>query len=313
MHRGALAVALACSCSTAKPTPIPAQAYERGTGVPRDYRKAAAIYAEQCADGCGELAACRSLFDFAVSGRGFVPHVAQVATLAQMCRRNDVLGCAIGELLLGATDHKPFATCADGDRSACDVELMSAYFDGLGMSFEEPPREAEVTARLAHHMTNTASKLCRGGMTKACIDMVQHETYGCEHDCIETVSAERRARGIDPAPLQFAWERVNDACRDGDADACDLIPGRELPPRALCEAGDYRRCAELAAHGDAYAGKIACDDGVGTSCVPPRSGPATAVTVVDAVKDLRKRCDAHEEAACTTLNALRTPPACAAK
>ena len=196
---------------------------------------------------------------------------------------------------------------------------MLAYFDGLGGPVEEPMPEQEVVAMLEHRMNNAASELCHRGMTKACREMVEHETLTCSLDasigqCIEDVSADRRARGIDPAPLVYAWERVQQVCREGDADACALVPGHELSPQALCNAGDYLSCAELGARGDTHAGKIACESGIGTSCMPPRAGDGTAVAVVDAVKQLHGRCDTHGDAeACRVLAALRSPPPCPSK
>ena len=82
-------------------------------------------------------------------------------------------------------------------------------------------------------MNKAASQLCRRGLVKACQEMVAHETLTCRlqasvRSCIADVSADRRARDIDPAPLVYASERVQQACRDGDAEACTLVPGHEL-------------------------------------------------------------------------------------
>lgn len=324
----AVAVALVGSCGNratqeASPVSMSPQAYESGSGVARDYRKAAAVYREQCADGCGDLAACRSLFDLAIDSRGIVPRVEHVATLTRMCKRGDSLGCSIASLLgvVDSSTAQPATNtgerCAAGDASACEVELSMAYDEGIGAPFEEPETEQELATKLEARMNNAASQLCRRGMVKACNEMVEHETFACRlesppRNCIADVTADRRARGIDPAPLAYAWERVQQACHDGDADACALVPGHELSAKDLCNAGDYGSCAELATRGDTQAGKIACEAGVGTSCTPPRAGEGTVAAVIDAVKQLDIRCEADRDTeACRQLAALRSPPACA--
>src|SRR5215510_915772 len=74
----------------AAPSAVEPQAYVLGDGVARDYRRAAALYAERCADGCGDLAACRSLYQLVVDSRGMVPRLAHAGVLMRMCWRRDV-------------------------------------------------------------------------------------------------------------------------------------------------------------------------------------------------------------------------------
>ena len=325
-----IALAVACrggskpadpvSTGPAAPAAVEPQAYVLGSGVARDYRRAAALYAERCADGCGDLAACRSLYELVVDSRGMVPRLEHVGVLMRMCRRGDVLGCALASLM-GVADKDAVGPdrlpgdCALGDASACHVELMFAYVDGTG-AFDEPVPPEVRHARLERRMDNAASKQCRRGIARACRIMVENETWYCrEHmpgtDCVAEVSAARRAERIDPAPLDFAWKQVQASCSAGDADACALIPGRAILPRVLCDAGDYVRCAELGEHGDAHAAELACKAGIGARCTPPGPASGTAGAVVDTVKRLAGDCDTrHDATACKTLAAMRSPSAC---
>jgi hypothetical protein len=55
------------------------------------------------------------------------------------------------------------------------------------------------------------------------------------------------------------------ACDDHDADACSHLPGREISPTELCDAGDYELCERL---GDAHAKEVACKGGISEGCAP---------------------------------------------
>lgn len=307
---------VACGSGSDTPPPTPASPDTFLVGNARDYRRAATAYAAKCADGCGDLAACRSLFDLEVRSRGIAPKLADFSALVRMCARDDMQACSIVSivgLVHSETDvGHPEKRCADGDASACRMELGLAYFGGLSPT-EGKVDEAAATAQLERQMTNSASTLCKGGMIDACKSMVEHELSPCldRADCITTVSEARRARKIDPAPLMFAWERVQQACGAGDADACELVPGKHIAPKSLCDAGDFVRCAELGKKGDASAAKVACDAGLGASCVPPRDAGGTAESVVTELQHLRERClEKHEPDACDAFKAIGSPPAC---
>src|SRR5262245_30809382 len=90
---GSVAALAACYGATPAPTrsspaaPVrapldEARAYERGAGIPRDYRRAAEIYARECKEGTGDRVACRRWL-FAISvARGAKKDLPQLREIA---------------------------------------------------------------------------------------------------------------------------------------------------------------------------------------------------------------------------------------
>src|SRR5215208_5677322 len=113
------------------PTLEQARAFERGAGVPRDYRRAAAIYDRVCADGRGSVEACHELVDAIQDGRGVTSDRRRVAILeAALCQRGDATACVVSaireelgggsaESKLEAASERVQQACAKQDGRAC--------------------------------------------------------------------------------------------------------------------------------------------------------------------------------------------------
>lgn len=257
----AAAAVASCGSPARRPvenTPAPTvdpRDYELGLGVPRDYRRAVAIYDERCAAGCGDLAACRRAFDLVHVGRGRMPTTDDVGTLMRMCDRGDAIGCGAMAVIGLATGHSdivaapaPVPDCDAGDQSACEAELWS--FDATFGPYDEPGATAERDerdrTRAEQRLTGTLSRLCRHDMLAACLKIVDDELGYCtEPTCVADRSAQLVKWGLDPAPLHTAWFATTSACGRGDADACARVPDHAIDPHVLCAAGDYDACAGL--------------------------------------------------------------------
>jgi hypothetical protein len=294
--------------------------FERGRGVPRDYRKAVAVYREACQDGCGELASCQRLFKLAAVDRGIVIEGRAMATLAtRLCDRHDMNGC-IATLLMGVRDEtaikKPepeegIEACEAGDLGACQLIEFSAGFNFGGSStVEERAHRAE-------------EKACQLGDLDGCIERMRREQLDCGDQeasaCIEAKLAMLRTGWGTSAEDQRAFDEMAGelraiahttitACTDGDADACRAIH-RDIPRAQLCDAGDYDACRELAEGGDDHARQLACAAGIEVGCavkLPPRVGPRD---YAQSLLFLRQQCTQTKNQQACDLLAKETAPA----
>src|SRR4051794_26626593 len=249
-----------------------ARAFELGTSGTRDYRRAAMIYDELCADGCGDHEACRELIDLAVHERGTVMTPARVAIPARLCDRGDQVACWFASLF-GVRDPSAFTAdlatlCTAGDRKACEGSVEFDFGD-VGTVGDVLARPRPLAA-------------CDAGAADGCASLfAELWPYCSAHDtapgtaCVEKRAAEWKATGGDPTPLLVAWQQVQALCARGDAKACDWVPGKELDELALCTAGDYFRCQSLANRGEDRARPVACAGGITELCTPPRARPST--------------------------------------
>src|SRR5262245_59608814 len=141
--------------ATAKGSPIErAQAYERGAGVPRDYREAARIYEAACADGKGDLEACHRFLDRLNRGRGVaVDHGRMVVIGEAMCRRRAAYGCLnaafgrapdglqVPEGLAETQALAPVRGCEKGDALACDAAFLILLLSSTSPSDDRERRD----------------------------------------------------------------------------------------------------------------------------------------------------------------------------
>lgn len=198
-----------------------ADRYERGDGVPRDFRKAADILAHSCAEGRGVPSACRRLAFARARGRGVAVDQSVAPLLTAACERGDWLACG-GPI--GFDEGKARTACSAGSAEAClAVASLSGYSES-GSAQEE--RWAYIEAA------------CRADVLEGCIAIAR--------------------TGLDDGDAldDLARERLTSACGRGDVDACEAV-GTPLDPRALCAAGDFAACA---AAGDPATLKTACDN-----------------------------------------------------
>ncbi|HEY1552498.1 MAG TPA: substrate-binding domain-containing protein [Kofleriaceae bacterium] len=259
--RAAVALALvACSGSPArvvapKPAPPPLE-QARGFELPphRDYARAAAIYSDACRDGQGDLLACRKLLAAILHARGTEFDDHRLERIADaMCGNHDLYGCVALSYALDAPRDAPLRTeaerarsdpgpaCEHGDAAACDVVLE---LQGPNMAGAVRHREA--------------SSACNAGVLRGCAELIADVTACAPNNaarCTLGLEVAWRA-GTKHAEID-ALARVRAACDRGDADACALLPGRELAPAELCAAHDYTACAAAACAGDASADAIA--------------------------------------------------------
>lgn len=274
---GACALLAACWSPSPPAAPAPvaapkrslieeARALERGAGVPRDYRRAAAIYERLCDGGGGSLEACRALEGALRDGRGLAVDRERLAVLdAALCERGDAAACVVSSFhgaisegteaaadKLGAALERARQACEKQDGRACQIAAELRGGDG---STAESDRMAKYGAA------------CRAGLFEGC-EKLAYEVGMCgepEVDdpaaCEARLLAEWRKESFN-ADRVDAYERMQRGCAAGDASACEGIPSRQLPRKALCAAHDYGACAELGCVGDDAAEKLAIDHGV---------------------------------------------------
>lgn len=278
-----------------------ARALELGTGGTRDYRRAAQLYDELCAAGCGDADACRELVALALNERGTVMTPARLVIPARLCDRGDQVACWVASLF-GVRDPSTFkgeltALCAAGDRKACDASVV---FD-IGDVGDVLARPRPLAA-------------CNGGSASGCASLFSGLWAYClardiapGRACVDLRATEWRTAGGDPAPLLASWAQVQALCARGEAEACDSVPGRELDESARCDAGDFARCESLANQGDDRAARVACAGGITERCTPPRPRPSTGGAEALATRD---RCAKGDVAACQAAMARTQIPAC---
>jgi TPR repeat protein len=322
----ALLAAVACAACGSTPPPAPAHHapapvaqvergldFERGRGVPRDYRKAVEIYRAACHDGCGELASCQRLFRLASGDRGIVmPGKELLALVSRLCDRHDMNAC-VAAVLIGARGDdviphvddkdKQVEQCEAGDLAACQLTMFAASFNFGGSSTVE---EREQRA---------AEKACTLGDPDGCNSVAEHWRNECEGKdlvtCLDALGAEDGgALAKEYAETRDIVKRAITACTDGDVDACDAV-GKELPPAQLCDAGDFDACRKLAEAGDAHAKELACAAGLDAKCdvKVPRQPDARAIA--GELQFLRGHCEKqHEQEMCAELAQLTAVPRC---
>jgi hypothetical protein len=310
----AAVVVAAVSCS---PSPLPIlsstgsaamddpRAYMLGRGVPRDYRKAAALYASRCREGCGDLAACEAYLELGLRQRGIPTNQATFTVAARLCDRKVSEACWIA-LLAGirgeeALEQVPMgseleALCDGGDVRACRAELDT----DLGMSGSGSHQS---------RMHRLAEKVClEGNHLPACIESMKSMFLSCDADrgqpCVDERVAWHTENQLDSAPTKQIWARVQAACAEGDADACSVVPGKEIDARLRCEAGDYVECNRLAQDGDVKAAALACAGGLTERCVPPVPSGTYGVPPF-----VREQCEQGQKDMCEVI-AKVSPPRC---
>ncbi len=225
------------------PTPARFQAktverYERGEGVPRDFRTAARLYADACRAGCGDLTACHGLLELAIATRGITPTLADLPTAARMCKRGDDTACVALALLgvVRGVAMPQHLECKPNDRVACEAAMWTDV--NLHLAPVDGPPDPPTADELRHHMTGPAAQLCAMGVADGCVHLVQP----CrDRACIDRSAARIQDAGVDASPLLAAWQMVDRACTAGDVDAC-VYAGRPVPAAELCAAGDDDAC-----------------------------------------------------------------------
>ncbi|MBP8805454.1 MAG: sel1 repeat family protein [Kofleriaceae bacterium] len=200
---------LACSSGTRKTVHADlelAKRYERGDGVPRDFRLAARLFEKACDQGRGDASACRRLAVAMARGRGLPKQRRALALMRHACERGDWLACGPYDSFDVA---KAEAACGGQEPEAC-VPLASMLAWSQSGTVEE-------------EMVELLARACQRSVLEACLRLV--ETHGNEA----------------ATEVPFAIERVRAACRQGDSDAC-AAAGTPIPARELCAAGDFEAC-----------------------------------------------------------------------
>jgi phosphate transport system substrate-binding protein len=264
-----------------------AEAFERGAGVPRDYRKAAGLYERHCDAGRGDPEACRRLVRATMAGRGTGVDLLRVAQIESVqCFAGSAPSCAIAmriawraggekhvdslrEKLVGLLGEDIDGACERGDVAACEVWLGAQGLDVSGSSGREAKRD------------HAADLMCKQGLIAGCVYLVEGVNLcGYEADAGRCVDEWTREAGADERAA-LAW--LHRRCDAGDAEACATLPGREVALPELCRAHDYGACAELACLGDAAAAAVAATHGTGANCYGVRNRAAAGAA--DVVED----------------------------
>ena len=245
-----------------------ARAAERGAGVPRDYARAAEIYALLCDRGHGSIEACNDLIDAILDARGATADLPRVLRLQQaLCARGEPLACVAEAYLeaarppgsgaappgdAGALDHamQQLATaCEHGDGRACEATAMGGDGD-----------TAEWDRRRKY------SVACLAGLMDACgrvaidLELCGEPEVDATVACEQRTVAEWRSHDYDH-DLAADAQKLYDECRAGNAQACQHIPSQRIPMATLCAAHDYGACAQLGCVGDDAARQIALAHG----------------------------------------------------
>jgi phosphate transport system substrate-binding protein len=216
-----------------------AAALEHGDGVARDYQAAADVYRAACADGSGDLAACRRLLNFELEGRGVdVDHARAQALAAAICARDDLTGCLVTAL----SDNNPSQELIEKCRRLLELPCDAAHLARCEVPLEPFASTKRGSSRQAASR-EFAGRGCALGVIEACVDL--RSAAGKEHDAAVVV--------------------LTGACRRGDATACDSID-QPLDAAPLCKAHDYNACMALGCAGDASAAEIARAHGVELEC-----------------------------------------------
>jgi TPR repeat protein len=208
-----------------------AMIYERGDGAPRDYTMANQIHQKLCADGRGDLVACRRLVENHTRHRGELddPRVDVWKLLTLACQGGDWLSCGA---YIPFDEAAALAACESDQPAAC-LAINSMHFMSQSGTLEQEDAERRRRA-------------CRGGVLEACLEIVTYAGYA------------------DEAPPEEAAAAVTAACDQGDADACAAL-GKPIDPAELCRANDYEACAIAGASDPGPLAK-ACDHDVLEAC-----------------------------------------------
>lgn len=202
--------------------------YERGDGVPRDYSRAAQIYAQRCRHGDGDVAACRAVILARLRHRGDATmNFDARAVMQRACDRGDWASCM--PPLAAADRAKARAACEAGTPAACVAAVAVDAFSQSGTV------EAQDHERLV--------RACRADYVEACIDLT--------------------GPGREPLDAELA-EHLHRACTAGDADAC-AAAGTPIAPAELCRAHDFEACAAAGSTGGPELER-ACESGVADAC-----------------------------------------------
>lgn len=242
-------------------TPIErAHAYERGIGVPRDYRAAAELYRAACDDGRGDVAACGALIRAVMRRRGADPDGALLALASRICvDRRDAFACLAAGMEYGSERDTPeplmtvtqdvlthLPECDAAHRDACEAHMLLSVFD---------ISDSSGASRRRHEFH---LQLCSLGFVEGCKEILLQLRY--RRGFTDEADAEVE-QGAD------ARRRLAAACDAGDADACVASPDRKpIPPKELCAANDYQACGAAGCLGDAPAARLAASHGVRGDC-----------------------------------------------
>jgi hypothetical protein len=255
------------ACSTPRPADVrsspatpslfdQAVAYERGHGVPRDFRKAGALYDRLCRDGGGDLRACAKLLEVDVR---LHTDRSRASIMQRMCERGDKLGCFLGlpggnedETVLRArgVDLDALPTqCAAGDLSACRFLFAAA---GLASLVSSSHGITPTMVDIARVSLDADRDLVFDLTAESCWAVVQAICDSKNSDesrdgpaCLDDIEADRKelgpsARGLGVArACQTALAR---ACSAGSVVACEHFKGRRITSCVRCDAGDKRAC-----------------------------------------------------------------------
>lgn len=249
------------------PSPLDrARAFERGTGVARDYAQAAAIYAQACQDGRGDRVACRRLLLAILEGRGADGNRARAAAIARtLCDQTaDDFGCFLHMYTTDREDQVSPGVARAFDRErVCDADHLDVCETGMDLVFSTKHGSTHEWKERAFN-----ERGCALGVLDRCRDLVHTVTWCADEPgaaaCVERAMAGWRK--ADDQDRLDAVARLGKACDAGDAGACGALPGRELAPSALCSAHDWAACAVAGCLGDTRAARLAEQHGGTANC-----------------------------------------------
>lgn len=254
------------------------RAYELGRGTPHDYRRAAELYAAECAGGRGEVASCDSWFRI-TDRLGVAARPDEAAVVQTLCGRGARFYCfvavvrgvpatpAIAQRVASASQR-----CRAGDRAACDA--VSAGFDReteperlreVGVDVDRTPAQCAAgdapacqIALAVYGLAGVAmshrgerekaveASACSAGLLDACAAVLDDALGRCylvaapRPACLDALGKRFGEDGV--AAARRALQRLTAACDGGDLDACRHVPGRRVAFCQLCAAGDASAC-----------------------------------------------------------------------
>jgi len=273
-----LSVVVLVACSSQQPpvvsaqsTPLEktlerAQAFERGVNGPREYREAARLYEQACDGGKGDIAACHRWIDAALHTRGADAKLGSSSMsiiVKALCERRDSLGCVLGGLSGDEASKEAFRKlpdpeqdCGPGNAAACETALAIQFPNFQG------------STGAAARQDDLEDRACRAGVLAGCLGLIE-AVRSCTYvpgasRCVDKLL--REWKKYESEDHLHALAEATTACDRGDAKACDILPGRRIDARVLCDAHDWGACGELGCLGDTAMTKLAESHGAWVNC-----------------------------------------------
>ena len=210
------------------------------------------IYEAECANGKGNVAACRPLITVRAKARGVAIDLVGAIELARtLCeKRRDGYGC----LVFAFSGQNPNEAAVKTLEAALAEPCDEKHLDRCAL-----PRDP-------------FSWMSQSGSVD--FENMEFDLRGCKLGVLEACLRRRYGEGKE---RDEAMAVVAAACARGDAEACEVVD-RPIDAVELCAAKDYAACAAVGCAGDQEAAQFATEHGAPLRCGGPDYRVARART-----------------------------------